>query len=37
MNKFTLTYEDKAGKEVKFTGDLKQFFTYLVDQFVING
>jgi hypothetical protein len=37
MNNLTLTYVDKSGNEVKFTGDLKQLFNYLVDQFVNNG
>ena len=37
MNKFTLTYVDDTGNEVKFSGNLNQLFTYLVDKFVTNG
>jgi hypothetical protein len=37
MDNLTLTYIDKAGNEVKFSGTLKQLFNYLVDEFITHG
>ena len=37
MRKFNLTYTDDNGREIKFTGDLKQIISYLIDTFISNG